>query len=116
VRAVLSGHDRILLYDSYRYKDYIKQLAGAKWNSLDKSWQISLTIDSVDILRALYCEMDEAVYAAYLKEKKRIQEAEKAKLATRVIESEPMPIKVKPYRHQTRGYEVACKLMGLFKD
>ena len=29
---------------------------------------------------------------------------------------EPMPIKLKPFQHQIRGYNMACMVLGLFED
>jgi len=39
----------------------------------------------------------------------------KCKLPTMVEPEQPMPLKVKPYSHQIIGYNLACRILGIFE-
>lgn len=113
--AELTENETILLKKSYEYKDYIKEeLQGARWKKDIVAWEIPFTIDNVRKLQVTRCEMDYNIIEKYKKKTKDIKAVTDEKLATESIEIEPMPIKLKPYQHQIKGFNIACKLMNLF--
>ncbi|MBP1920291.1 hypothetical protein J2Z34_002802 [Youngiibacter multivorans] len=40
---------------------------------------------------------------------------QKTKTPHKVEPEQPMPIKVKPYLHQIIGYNLACRILGIFE-
>jgi len=113
--AELTNNETILLKRSYEYKDYIKQeLQGARWKKDVIAWEIPFTIDNVRKLQAIRCDMDHNIIEKYNKKTTDIREVTNEKLAMESVEIEPMPITLKPYQHQIKGFNIACKLMNLF--
>ena len=113
--AELTNNDTILLKRSYEYKDYIKQeLQGARWKKEMLAWEVPFTIDNVRKLQVTRCEMDENIIEKYKKKTNDIRAATAVKMANESVEIESMPIKLKPYQHQIKGFNIACRLMNLF--
>ena len=40
---------------------------------------------------------------------------QKSKSLVMVEPEQPMPLKVKPYSHQVIGYNLACRILGIFE-
>ena len=114
--AKLANKETILLMDSFLYKDFIKTyLEGARWKKEVVAWEIPFTIENIEILRSINCKIEPEILDKYERKKEDIKSATREKMATNSIEIEPMPIKLKAYQHQIKGYNIACKLMNLFK-
>lgn len=114
--AEITNNETILLKESYLYKDFIKaQLEGAKWRKEIVAWEIPFSIENIEKLKNTNCEIETTILEKYERRKEDIKSATKEKMATNSIEIEPMPIKLKAYQHQIKGYNIACKLMNLFK-
>ena len=73
------------------------------------------TKDNITRLEKIGCVVGKEIIDYGNKQYEHIMEATKEKMASESVEIEPMPIKVKPYQHQIKGYNIACKLMNLFK-
>lgn len=107
---------QIVLTDSYQYKDFIKsKLFDPKWKKERKAWIVPCTKDNITRLEKVGCVVGKEIIDYGNKQYEHIMEATKEKMASESVEIEPMPIKVKPYQHQIKGYNIACKLMNLFK-
>ena len=114
--AKINKDENIILLNSYPYKDFIKdKLHGAKWKKEILAWEVPFSIYNIEELQKTNCEIEKTIMEKYLKKAKDINEATKEKFVQESIEIEPMPIKAKPYQHQVKGYNIACKLMNLFK-
>jgi len=102
--------NRIIIYNSFAYKETIKQIPERIWNIADKTWSIPYNEDNLITLQMIGCnlcdELSNKVEAANLKRNN------KDRLATPV---EPMPIKAVPYTHQIEAYNLACTSLGIFK-
>lgn len=107
---------QIVLKESYEYKDFIKnKLFDPKWNKDKKAWIVPCTKENIVLLERIGCTIGKDIVEYGNKQYQHILEATKEKMAKKSIAIEPMPVKVKPYEHQIKGYNIACKLMNLFK-
>lgn len=114
--AELTNRETILLKQSYEYKDFIKEeLQGARWKKDILAWEVPFTIDNVRKLQVTRCEMDTRIIEKYNKKTEDIKAVTTEKMASETTEIETMPIKLKPYQHQIKGFNIACRLMNLFK-
>ena len=116
MNALSYGSNQIMIKDSYHYKDYIKEtICGTKWDSNAKAWIAEFSTKNIEKLKCVGCTFSKELEEAYIKQKQKELEVHKEKMADDSKEIEPMPIKVKPYEHQIKGYNIACKLMSIFK-
>lgn len=105
------------LQDSFQYKDFIKkELTGAKWVKELKIWKVEFSIGNVEKLMKLKCSFTDDLKKEYLKLKKVMDQVTAEKLSEKTNAIETMPIKAKPYEHQVKAFNIACKLMNLFKE
>lgn len=108
MRAVRIGN-QIMLYDSYRYKDFIKNISGREWIPEEKAWGIPLSLQNV-----------EAISSIAVLDKELVKFIEQLQVADQVAECDPdmlapiapMPIKRKPFQHQIVGFNMALKTFG----
>ena len=106
----------LILTDSYMYKDFIKsRLFDPKWKKEQKAWIIPCNMDNIIRLEQIGILVPKEAEEYGRNLLKGIIDAKKEKMVDQSIPVEPMPIKAKPYQHQIKGFNIACKLMNLFK-
>ncbi|MEG0282308.1 MAG: DEAD/DEAH box helicase [Clostridia bacterium] len=111
MKAVLK-ENKILVFDSYNYKEVLKS-AGARWKAKDKAWELEENNENVELLQALKTNIQEQIIENYNKRLEIFKSAEDAKFE-KILLKQRMPVKVTPFEHQKRGYDIACKLMDLY--
>ena len=86
---------QIRIYDAYKYKNTLREIPGRHFDALDKAWTLPLKIENIRILEMLGADIDDNL-------KEYIQENH---LDNEEIKSlEPMPVNLKPYKHQIKGF------------
>jgi len=116
MNALKISEETIGLQESYEYRDFIKnELTGAKWIKEQKIWQVEFSVGNIEKLLAIRCLVPEEIIQEYEKKKAVMKEVTREKMADRVEPIEKMPVKIKPYQHQVKAFNIACKLMNLFK-
>ncbi|SET46415.1 hypothetical protein SAMN05660297_02484 [Natronincola peptidivorans] len=113
MKAVLKGNEIILL-DSYPYKELIKEIPGRKWDSTAKIWRVPATIDSIEMLKNVI-KLGSDIEKIYHKQQQLRRKTEMEKTALHVEAIAPMPIKVKAFQHQIKGYNMALRMMGVMR-
>lgn len=117
MKAEKMNADTIGLLDSFYYKEFIKrELTGAKWVKDSKVWQVEFSIENIEKLLSVKCEFPEEILEEYKARKKVMNQVTAEKLSERTKAIEEMPIKAKPYDHQVKAFNIACKIMNLFKE
>lgn len=114
-RLTLAGNT-LQLFCSYEERERAKQVAGYRWNGRLKCWEYPLGYYD-EVRRAFpHAVVSEDLQERILSDKALEKEVSSDKLAgwENVEPTEPMPIKTKPFRHQVLGYELACKILGIF--
>jgi hypothetical protein len=110
--------DKLLLYCSYEDRERAKLVFGYRWNPRLRCWEYPL--GAFDEVRTMFPHaiIDEQLqdYVLNAKELEREITADKLEGWEHIEPTEPMPIKTKPFQHQVLGYELACKLMGFFRE
>jgi len=115
--VIKENNETLALQDSYNYKDFIKsELTGAKWVKDRKIWIIEFSIGNIEKLQTIRCEIPEHIMSEYKQKKKVLNQVTAEKLTDKTEPIEEMPVKVKPYQHQIKAFNIACKLMNLFKE
>lgn len=116
MQAVMINKETIGLQDSYYYKEFIKsELTGAKWVKDRKIWQVEFSTGNIEKLQSIRCEISKDVMTEYEKKKEVMNQVTAEKLIDKTEPIEEMPIKANPYQHQIKAFNIACKLMNLFK-
>ena len=101
MRAV-KHNDTIRIYDSYQYKESIREIDGRVYDAEDKAWVIPLTEKNVRTLGLLGASLDEELKAMIIENQDANNEPEiKPK------------IKGNLYAHQMKAYNFALKLFGI---
>ena len=117
MKAIKLNNDLIGLQESYQYKEFIKiELTGAKWLKDKKIWQVEFSTGNIDKLLSIGCDIPGEIIEEYQKKKKVMNQVTAEKLTEKTEAIEEMPIKAKPYQHQIKAFNIACKLMNLFKE
>ena len=98
-------NSRIYVFDSFIHKESIKGIPGRLWHSEDKAWSIPIESTNIETLDLLGCEL-----STELRDLKQKIIQEKTEDNHVLI---PAPLKVNPYEHQMRGYNLACRSMGI---
>ena len=96
---------KILLYDSYIFKESIKEIPGRQWHPEEKAWSVPISQQSIETLDLLECELSDElanIRQSFVSE----NTADKTMLI-------PTPLKVSPYEHQLKGYNLACRSIGI---
>lgn len=116
--AINIKDNKIYLRCDYVDKDKAKQIPGYRWDKTTKSWEYPLSVEVIRQIMARFAvDMDLATAAVVEKMMANEQEALKIKLGNDSKPIEPMPIKnAKPFKHQVRAFNFACRLMGVFKE
>jgi len=101
-------NSRIYLFDSFIHKESIKGIPGRLWHSEDKAWSIPIESTNIETLDLLGCELSTELRD--LKQKIIQKKTEDNHVLI------PAPLKVNPYEHQLRGYNLACRSMGIIGE
>lgn len=104
MRALLKNN-RIFIYDSFSCKESIKEIHGRMWHPEDKAWSVPVSTDSIEILDLLGCELSDEL----LEMKHRLPKPESTNECAWIS----APLKVTPYQHQLKGFNLACQSMGI---
>ncbi len=96
---------KILLYDSYIFKESIKEIPGRQWHPEEKAWSVPISQQSIETLDLLGYELSDEL-ANIRQEFASENTADETMLI-------PAPLKVSPYEHQLKGYNLACRSMGI---
>ena len=48
---------KILLYDSYIFKESIKEISGRQWHPEEKAWSVPISKQNIETLDLLGCEL-----------------------------------------------------------
>lgn len=99
---------RILIFDSYMVKDSIKEIPGRIWDAQRKVWSVPINTDNVETLKILGCDFNDELKDFYDSFKSENTQGIHTPIMT-------MPIKATPYQHQIKGFNFACRLMGIEK-
>lgn len=104
MRALIKGN-KIFIFDSFIHKESIKEIPGRLWHPEEKAWSIPLSISNVETLDLLGCELSEEFTAWKMQNASTNTE--------QLPQMIPAPLKVAPYEHQLKGYNLACRSMGI---
>lgn len=96
---------KILLYDSYIFKESIKEIPGRQWHPEKKTWSVPISQQNIETLDLLGCDLSDELTDI----RQRFVSGNTAD-ETMLI---PAPLKVSPYEHQLKGYNLACRSMGI---
>ena len=96
---------KIMLYDSYIFKESIKEIPGRQWHPEKKAWSVPISQQNIETLDLLGCELSDE-----LTDIRQRFVSENTADKTMLI---PAPLKVSPYEHQLKGYNLACRSMGI---
>lgn len=96
---------KILLYDSYIFKESIKEIPGRQWHPEEKAWSIPISQQNIETLDLLGCKLSD--------ELANIRQEFASENTTDENTLLPAPLKVSPYEHQLKGYNLACRSMGI---
>ena len=99
---------KIMLYDSYIFKESIKELPGRQWHPEEKAWSVPISRQNIETLDLLGCELSD--------ELADIRQSVVSKNTANENTLLPAPLKVSPYEHQLKGYNLACLSMGIIGD
>ena len=98
-------YGKILLYDSYIFKESIKELPGRQWHPEEKAWSVPISQQNIATLDLLGCELSD--------ELTDIRQSFVSKNTADENTLLPATLKVSPYQHQLKGYNLACRSMGI---
>ena len=96
---------KILLYDSYIFKESIKEIPGRQWHPEEKAWSVPISQRSIETLDLLGCELSDE-----LTDIRQGFASENTADENTLLQA---PLKVSPYEHQLKGYNLACRSMGI---
>lgn len=105
MRAIIK-ESRIFIYDSYAHKESIKGIPGRYWHVEEKAWSVPLNIDNIETLNILGCILPDEL----LEFLENVDEYFENPVLI------PAPLKVTPYEHQLKGYNLACRSMGIIEN
>lgn len=104
MRAVFRDN-RIFIYDAFIQKESIKEIPGRLWHPEEKAWSIPAGAYNIETLDLLGCEL-----SSELRKMKKEYVCEGLEEPQTFISA---PLKVSPYEHQLKGYNLACRSMGI---
>jgi SNF2 family DNA or RNA helicase len=108
MKAVLKDNE-IHITDSFDAKDLIKEIPGRRWSPAQKAWIIPVTVEAIDSLRRIRGHIDPEINKIYADMIKTQVATDAIRLSENIKPIEPMPVKVKPFQHQVRGYNMALE-------
>ena len=97
----------IYITDCFFQKEQIKEIPGRSWSKNDKAWIVPMNEEALRFIKATMKEDTPKEIDEAFKNKVRLEVkiAEEKQADNEPIE--PMPIKLKPFQHQIRGYNMA---------
>ena len=101
MRAEVFGGE-IKLFDCYRIKESVKEIAGRRYDADEKCWRIPNTESNLVLLKILGFDIVGQADSSVVKPE-------------RSFDGEPcmhMPIRAAPYRHQIAAFNFALRLFG----
>jgi hypothetical protein len=105
MRAETSDNE-IRLTESYLYRESIKKIAGRRYDADAKAWFIPRTERNIAFVRLFGAELDDNLKTAARKiPRATIAETDETPICE-------MPLKIKPYRHQIRGFNACMSNAG----
>ena len=104
----LHKDNRIFIYDSYILKESIKEIPGRLWHPEEKAWSVPLLSENIETIDLLGCELSDE-----LKTVKKQNDSDNENDSAEILPLVPMPLKIKPYAHQIKAFNFACKIMNL---
>ncbi len=96
---------KILLYDSYIFKESIKEIPGRQWHPEKKAWSVPISQQNIETIDLLECKLSDEITDI-----RQGFASENTADETTLL---PAPLKVSPYEHQLKGYNLACRSMGI---
>lgn len=92
----------------FREKDQIKGITGRKWDPRKKAWKIPVTTEAINAIQNLAWpdKLDPKIEQEYNRLQAIQANTQEMKSAAKIKPIEPMPIKIKPYQHQIKGYNL----------
>ena len=121
--GILSARDNSLIYkgqyDPYVYKA-IKAIPGRRWDPDRKEWLLPAVPDVINTLQNIadvrITDDAMAMVSLQLDEESRRRRTEEIVRSVKEQERpkpiKPMPIKLKPFAHQVKGFNVCITLFG----
>ena len=94
-----------MIYDSYIFKESIKEIPERQWHPEEKAWSVPISHQNIETLSLLGCELSDE-----LTDIRQRFVSENTADETMLL---PAPLKVSPYQHQLKGYNLACRSMGI---
>lgn len=104
MRAVFRDN-RIFIYEAFVQKESIKEIPGRLWHPEEKAWSVPFGADNIETLDLLGCEL-----SSELRKMKKKYVCEGLEEPQTFISA---PLTVTPYAHQLKGYNLACRSMGI---
>ena len=98
----IADNGTIRIYDSYLYKESIREIDGRAYDPDDKAWVVPYSKENAALLTLMGVALGDDLLEASVEEAKAKE--------TPII---PMPIKATPYQHQVRAYNFALRLFGI---
>ncbi|WP_218915170.1 DEAD/DEAH box helicase [Caldanaerobius polysaccharolyticus] len=99
--------DHIEVTHCFDVKEAIKTIPGRRWDPKKKVWILPATLEAIDHLKYIPGNVDISIKNKYEELKRLREKTTNIKLAEEVKPIEPMPIKVKPFQHQVKAYNLA---------
>ena len=96
---------KIMLYDSYIFKESIKEIPGRQWHPEEKAWSVPISRQNIETIDLLECKLSDEITDI-----RQGFASENTADETTLL---PAPLKVSPYEHQLKGYNLACQSMGI---
>ena len=96
---------KILLYDSYIFKESIKEIPGRQWHPEEKAWSVPISQQNIETLDLLGCALSD-----------ELTDIRQRFVSENTVDADTLfsaPLKVSPYQHQLKGYNLACRSMGI---
>ena len=96
----VQSNETIRIYDSYLYKESIKEIDGRQYDAEDKCWVVPLSCENVATLSLIGCELDKTLAAMHKSRRD----------AFVAVCAHPKPrVKVKLFVHQQNAYDFALE-------
>lgn len=98
----VQSNETIRVYESYLYRDGLKNIPGRFWDAEDKAWVLPLTDEALKTLEVLGARLDENLAALCRKNTKHKE----------VVITEKPKVKAKLYKHQEAAYQFSLDTLG----
>lgn len=96
----VQSNETIRIYDSYLYKESIKEIDGRQYDAEDKCWVVPLSCENVATLSLIGCELDKTLAAMHKSRRD----------AFVAVCAHPTPrVKAKLFLHQQNAYDFALE-------